>query len=291
MTAAFPTGPAPIPPPPFVIHSTTGEPGTLVFASPHSGGWLPEDMGARSDLSRMTLRSAEDVGVDQLVAGAPHIGVPLIAAVISRTYVDLNRAPDELDPGLIEGVVATTSARVVAGYGVVPRRAGDGSDLYDRRLSVDEATRRIARVHTPYHAGLAGLMQAAHERHGMALLLDWHSMPSRATRAPSGTRGGRAVDIVLGDRHGASARGGVTRRIRTLFEAEGLRVALNSPYAGGYATEAWSRPDEGFQAVQVEISRALYLDEDTLEPSADWSRFARLLDRVITALARETWSR
>jgi len=291
MTAAFPTGPAPIPPPPFVIHSTTGEPGTLVFASPHSGGWLPEDMGARSDLSRMTLRSAEDVGVDQLVAGAPHIGVPLIAAGISRTYVDLNRAPDELDPGLIEGVMATTSARVVAGYGVVPRLAGDGSDLYDRRLSVDEATRRIARVHTPYHAGLAGLMQAAHERHGMALLLDWHSMPSRATRAPSGTRGGRAVDIVLGDRHGASARGGVTRRIRTLFEAEGLRVALNSPYAGGYATEAWSRPDEGFQAVQVEISRALYLDEDTLEPSADWSRFARLLDRVITALARETWSR
>ena len=290
MTSALPTEPASTPPP-FVIHSTTGEPGPMVFASPHSGGWLPPDMGARSDLSRMTLRSAEDVGVDQLVGGAPRIGIPLIAAVISRTYLDLNRAPEELDPALIEGVTASASARVAAGYGVVPRRAGDGSDLYDRRLSADEAAGRIARVHTPYHAGLAGLMQAAHARHGMALLLDWHSMPSRATRSPSGTRGGRAVDIVLGDRHGASARGGVTRRIRTLFEAEGLRVALNSPYAGGYATEAWSRPDEGFQAVQVEISRALYLDEDTLEPSSDWSLFTRRLSRVITALARETWPR
>lgn len=290
MTAAFTTDPAPSPPP-FVIHPAVGEAGGMVFASPHSGGWLPDDMGAMADLSWMTLRSAEDVDVDRLVASAPGLGVPLIEARVSRAYVDLNRAPDELDPVLIDGVEGSLSAKVAAGYGVLPRRAGDGSPLYARRLSASEAADRIARVHTPYHAALAGLMDEARHRHGTALLLDWHSMPSRAAGGRTNGRGTRVVDIILGDRHGASARGGVTRRIRALLEGEGLRVALNTPYAGGYGTQTWGRPDEGFQAVQVEINRALYLDEATLEPSSDRDRFARLLDRVVAALARETWPR
>ncbi len=288
MTAALPTDPAETPPP-FVIHPAMGEAGAMVFASPHSGGWLPPDMGALPDLSWMTLRSAEDVAVDRLVAAGPRVGAALIAAQVSRAYVDLNRAPDELDPALIEGVAGSVSAKVAAGFGVVPRRAGDGEALYDRRLSAAEAQARIAQVHTPYHAALAGLMHAARARHGTALLLDWHSMPSRA--AGPRPKGGRGVDIVLGDRHGASARGGVTRRIRALFEGQGLRVALNMPYAGGYATQTWGRPDEGFQAVQVEINRALYLDEATLAPSSDAERFSALLERIIVALAREAWPR
>jgi hypothetical protein len=143
----------------------------------------------------------------------------------------------------------------MAGYGVIPRRAGDGELLYDRRLSAQEAQARIARVHAPYHQALADLLAETQEQHGMALLLDWHSMPSRAAGGGIGRRGGRGIDIVLGDRHGASAKGGVTRRMRALFEAEGLRVALNAPYAGGYATQTWGRPDEGVQAVQVRHAR------------------------------------
>lgn len=289
MTAAHPTDPADISPPPYVIHPAMGEAGAMVFASPHSGGWLPRDMGALPDLPWMTLRSAEDVGVDRLVAAGPRMGAPLIAAQVSRAYVDLNRAPDEFDPALIDGVAGSTSAKVAAGFGVVPRRAGDGEALYDRRLSAEEAKARITEVHAPYHQALAGLMSDAKVRHGMALLLDWHSMPSRATGPRP--KGGRGVDIVLGDRHGAAARGGVTRRIRGLFEAQGLRVVLNTPYAGGYATQTWGRPAEGFQAVQVEINRALYLDETTLTPSPDAERFGALLERVIAALAREPWPR
>lgn len=287
MTAAHPIDPAPVPPP-FVVHGASVTPGVMVFASPHSGGWVPSDMGAIPGLSWQTLRSAEDVGVDRLVGPGPALGIPLLAAQISRAYVDLNRAPDELDPLLIDDISGSMSAKVAAGYGVLPRRAGDGEALYDRRLSLEEAKGRIQSVHTPYHRALGDLLDQARERHGTAMLLDWHSMPSRAGGARPGVR---AVDIVLGDRHGAAARGGVTRRIRALFEAEGLRVALNSPYAGGYATQTWGRPDEGFQAVQVEINRALYLNEETLEPSADHGRFAALIERVIVALSREVWPR
>jgi len=275
----------------YVVVPAAGEAGPMVFASPHSGQDRPADMGEAPGLSLATLRSAEDVGVDRLIAGGPSRGAPMIAGQVSRAYVDLNRGLEELDPALIDGVVGTTpTAKVAAGFGVIPRRAGDGADLYDRRLSAEEAQGRLARVHAPYHDALGALMRTAREAHGMALLIDWHSMPSRAAMTGSG-RAHRGADIVLGDRHGSSCRGATMRRVRAMFEGQGWRVALNTPYAGGYATERWGRPEEGFQAIQVELNRALYLDEATLEPSADYDRFAAGLDRVIAAMARDTWPR
>ena len=274
----------------FVVTAATGPAGAMVFASPHSGTAWPADMGEVAGLALSTLRSAEDVGVDGLIAGGPSRGVPVIAGQVARAYVDLNRSPTELDPALVDGEVpATPTARVSAGFGVIPRRAGDGTDLYDRRLTPAEAAGRLDRVHAPYHQALGDLMQAARDRHGAALLIDWHSMPSRA--AGAGGRNRRGVDVVLGDRHGSTCRGATMRRIRALFEAQGWRVGLNTPYAGGYSTERWGRPDEGFQAVQVELNRALYLDEATLEPSEDYGRFSKALDRVVAALAAEPWPR
>lgn len=272
----------------FVVTPAEGEAGAMVFASPHSGMERPTDMGEMTGLSVETLRSAEDVGVDRLVQAGPARGAPLIAGRVSRAYCDLNRSPRELDPALVDDVAEEgVTAKVAAGFGVVPRRAGDGTPLYDRRLPLAEAMGRLDRVHAPYHRRLEGLMREARERHGVALLIDWHSMPARAT----GGRSGRGVDIVLGDRHGSSCRGVNMRRIRALFEAQGWRVGLNAPYAGGYATQTWGRPDEGFQAVQVELNRALYLDEATLQPSESYARFSRALDRVIAGLAAERWSR
>lgn len=275
---------------PFVVIPASGRAGAMVFASPHSGMERPADMGAAEGLSVATLRSAEDVGVDRLIAGGPARGVPIVAGQVSRAYVDLNRSPAELDPALMDGEIeASPTAKVAAGFGVIPRRAGDGTPLYERRLGLDEARRRLERVHGPYHQALGALMQAARDAHGVALLIDWHSMPSRA--AGGSGRNRRGVDVVLGDRHGSSCRGAVMRRVRALFEAEGWRVGLNAPYAGGYSTERWGRPDEGFQAVQVELNRALYLNEATLAPSGDYPRCVRALDRVVAALAAETWMR
>ena len=265
-------------------------PGPLVFASPHSGAIRPDDLGARPDLPEPSLRSAEDIGVDALIACGPAHGVPLILGRITRAYVDLNRDPSELDPGLIDGLAGTDalSAKTAAGFGVIPRRSGDGLDLYDRRLTMAEATARLANVHGPYHAALADLMQAARSRHGTAILIDWHSMPSRATGG--GTRSRPGLDVVLGDRHGSSCTARLTRRLRALFEGMGWRVGLNQPYAGGWSTQTWGRPADGFHAVQIELNRALYLDEDRLEPSADFDRCRRAVERVIAALAADDWT-
>lgn len=274
--------------PTFEVTPAVGRAGPLVFASPHSGAERPSDMGEAPGLSEATLRSAEDVGVDRLIASAPSRGAPVIGGRVSRAYVDLNRAPDELDPALIDDVTgAAATAKVAAGFGVIPRRAGDGAPLYARRMPLSEARARLERVHATYHDALAGLMAAARADHGQAILIDWHSMPSRAAGASG--RGRRGVDVVIGDRHGSSCLGTTTRRIRALFEAQGWRVGLNAPYAGGYSTQKWGRPGEGFQAIQIELNRALYLDEATLEPSTDHARVARALERVIERLTAEAW--
>lgn len=278
---------------PFTLTPAVGPAGPLVFASPHSGDVYPDDLGAVPGLREQSLRSAEDVMVDRLIGSGPAHGVPTIAARVSRAYLDLNRDPGELDAALIDDCEpATPTAKVSAGFGVIPRRAGDGAALYDRRLDMAEVRHRLDRVHTPYHDALADLMRAARAAHGVGILIDWHSMPSRAAggQVKSGSgRGVRGADVILGDRHGASCSSRLTRHLRASFEAAGWKVGLNQPYAGGYSTQTWGRPSDSYQAIQIELNRALYLDERTLEPSGDFARCQAVLDRVIAALATEDW--
>ena len=257
-------------------------PGRFVFASPHSGTVYPPGMGVDPALPEASLRSAEDALVDRLIAPGVDLGATVVLGRLGRAWVDLNRDPADLDPVLIEGAAdASISARTAAGYGVIPRLTGDGRPLYDRRLNLDEAKERIARTHAPYHAALAEGMRTARDRHGEAVLVDWHSMPARATQGAGGARG---PDVVLGDRHGSSCSAELTRRLRRAFEALGWRVALNQPYAGGWTTQRWGRPSEGFHAVQIELNRALYFDEAARAPGPGWSRTEKGVARVIADL-------
>lgn len=252
----------------------------LVFASPHSGDRYPDDMGAAPDLALFSLKSAEDALVGRLIAEGPRQGATLIEGRVGRAYVDLNRDPGELDPALIDGLDGPVGAKTAAGFGVVPRLAGDGTPLYARRLALAEAQGRIDTVHGPYHQALGELMEVTRATHGRAVLVDWHSMPARAVGA----------EVVLGDRYGSACSARLSRRLRELFEELGWRVAQNHPYAGGWSTQRWGRPDEGYEAIQIELSRRLYLDEATLKPAANYVTTQKALSRVIATLCAEIWS-
>ena len=257
-------------------------PGRFVFASPHSGTVYPPEMGRDPSLSEASLRSAEDALVDRLIVPAADRGAMVVLGRLGRAWVDLNRDPADLDPRLIDGAPdGAVSARTAAGFGVIPRLTGDGQALYDRRLSLVEAQARLAGTHEPYHAALAEGMKAARARHGEAVLVDWHSMPARATEGVGGARG---PDVVLGNRHGSSCGAELTRRLRRAFEALGWRVALNQPYAGGWTTQRWGQPSEGFHASQIELNRALYFDETARVPGPGWSRTGKGVARVIADL-------
>ncbi|MBC7506363.1 MAG: N-formylglutamate amidohydrolase, partial [Sandarakinorhabdus sp.] len=202
----------------------------LVIASPHSGREYPPAFLAASRLPLVQLRRAEDGLVDQLLAGIDC--APVLCARFARTFLDLNRAADELDPTMFDGPVALpvrTTNRVTAGLGVVPRLAAHGQDIYTRRLDPADAARRITALHTPWHNRLATLLDRARPRHGHAILIDCHSMPT-----PTGLR---PPQIVLGDRHGTSAAPALMRLIEQHFGSFGWRTARNTPYAGGHTTE------------------------------------------------------
>lgn len=248
----------------------------LIFASPHSGNFYPADMDCAAD--RATVRSVEDAAMDQLIASGPDHGATLLIARYGRAYVDLNRAETDLDPALIGDCPSLEpSPKTLAGYGVLHRLAGDRQPLYQRRLTLAEANRRLDRVYRPYHDALAGLMTQAKDQYGQALLIDWHSMPQRAT-------GANGPDIILGDRHGTSCDVFWTRTLRALCEAQGWRVGLNRPYAGGYATQKWGHPEEGLHALQIEVNRRLYWDEINHQPAIGWKRCHSALKRVIAEL-------
>jgi N-formylglutamate amidohydrolase len=265
----------------------------LVFASPHSGRLYPKDMMAASALDAASIRRSEDALVDGLIDSATSYGASVIAAAYARAYIDVNREPYELDASMFEDELPDfargRSARVAAGLGSIARIVAEGQEIYARKLTFAEAAQRIEAVHRPYHAALGGLLSEAKAKFGLALLVDWHSMPQAAARtlAQSGDFAGLGTcDLVLGDRFGAACAPRITALVEAEFEAMGYRVARNAPYAGGYTTEFYGRPQAGVHALQVEINRCLYLDEATLEPHEGYARLQKDLERVFAALAR-----
>jgi N-formylglutamate amidohydrolase len=264
----------------------------FVFASPHSGRLYPPDMMAASALDAAAIRRSEDAFVDALAGAGPRFGAPLLIARYARAYVDVNREAYELDQAMFEDELPAfargRSARVAAGLGSIARVVGDGQEIYRRKLTFEEARRRIETVHRPYHAALAALLEEAKAVHGFAILVDWHSMPSAA--AASGARGRRGCDFVLGDRFGSACAPAVATAVERELEAMDYAVARNAPYAGGHTTEFYGRPAEGVHALQIEINRALYLNERTLKRHGGFDRLGRDIDRLVQTLIAGDWS-
>jgi len=255
-----------------------------VFSSPHSGRAYPEALTRRSRLDLLGLRASEDALVDELFASVPAFGAPLLTATMPRAWLDLNRAPNELDPSLIEGVARQgINQRVAAGLGVVPRVVSEGSEIYSGKLSLAEAEERIRTVHAPYHRTLEALLGRARRRFGTGLLFDCHSMPTEALRAVPRVRG-RFPEIVLGDRFGASADRAILAQTQEAFTRAGFIVARNAPFAGGYITQRYGRPQRGLHAVQIEIDRGLYLDQRRIEPLESFGEIVARLREVIAVL-------
>jgi N-formylglutamate amidohydrolase len=265
---------------PFVLIEPLRRIAPLIFASPHSGRRYPADLLANTRIGLLSLRRSEDAYVDELFAGAAAHGACVLSATVARAYVDLNRDPAELDPEMFEQRpphAMAGSARVQAGLGAIPRISGDGQVIYRQKLTVAEADRRMAAIHAPYHAMLSDLIVETKTLFGCAVLIDCHSMPSSA-------RGAHAPDIVLGDRFGASCHPSVTALAEATLRRLGYRVARNAPFAGGHTTQTYGRPSLRAHALQIEINRALYLDERTLERTNGFTRVRADMSRLAEAL-------
>jgi N-formylglutamate deformylase len=257
----------------------------VVFASPHSGRDYPWSFLRKTILDEHLIRTSEDAFVDQLFDCAPQFGASFLKAGAPRAYVDLNRNADELDPALIEGVRrGGQNPRIASGLGVIPRVVAGGRSIYRGKIRYDEAQRRIVQYWHPYHEMLQKLLDSARQRHGQAVLIDCHSMPHEAMDGVVKT-GMRRPDVVLGDRFGTSATGEVVDRLEAAFVAAGFVVTRNAPFAGAYITQAYGRPSKGQHAVQVEIDRSTYMNEQLIRPNGNFEATQAALRAVIKEAA------
>lgn len=261
--------------------------GSVIVASPHSGRHYPWSFIRRTVLDERAIRSSEDAFVDMLVAEAPALGAPLLAAEYPRAFVDLNRSNDELDPAVIEGVRrSAVNPRISSGLGVIPRVVAGGRVIYRGKLSRAEAEERIEKVWHPYHSCLEGLVRESLEECGESVLLDFHSMPHEALDAMSRGPGQARPDVVLGDRFGASAAVAFVDRLEAGFSAAGLVVSRNSPFAGAYIAQNYGRPSRGRHAVQIEIDRSLYMNEQLIRPNGNFQSVKKLVTGVLRQMIR-----
>jgi N-formylglutamate deformylase len=271
--------------PPFEIFEPETVRAPILFNSPHSGSIYPPGFLTTSRLEVDILRRSEDGFVDELIAGVVGRGYPLMRAHFPRCFVDVNREPYELDPRMFDGRLPsfanTRSMRVAGGLGTVARVVGDAQEIYDRRLPVDEALRRIESLYKPYHRALRRLFGKLQRDFGAAILVDCHSMPSTA-----GSKDDRArPQFVIGDRYGTSCVALLSETVEEALRGCGYTVSRNKPYAGGFITEHYGNPTAGLHTIQLEMNRALYMDEKRHERTAGFARLAVDLETLADRLA------
>ena len=253
----------------------------LVFDSPHSGTTYPEDFQFCCPFD--VLRTAEDTYVDELYDAAPALGATLIGAFFPRSYLDPNRAVDDLDSALIDGAwpsALVPSHKTRSGLGLVRRVARTGIPIYDRKLGVDEILARLKRCHTPYHRVLDEACRRAHRKFGAVWHVNCHSMPSQR----SGKKGGHCADFVLGDRDGTTCAPDFTGFVAQVLRERGYTVRINEVYKGVEIVKRQGQPAMHRHSLQVEVDRALYMDQKTLEKSPGFDRLQSDITELIEAI-------
>lgn len=257
-----------------VRNDPTGTRLPVVFDSPHSGREYPEDF--QFVCSLLALRRAEDAFVEELYAAGPEFGATLLHALFPRSYIDVNRAIDDIDPEVVENWTgrARPTERSAAGYGLIRRLCRLDEPLYDGRLSASIVMDRINRYYHPYHFQLARVIDELWTRFGSVWHVDVHSMPSR----------GRVADFVIGDLDGTTADRAFVDLVAAHLGGLGYRVAINDPFKGVELIRRYSDPSRGRHSIQLEINRALFMDEDTLEKRSSFDSVRRDVTSLIRAI-------
>lgn len=263
-----------------LIHPKSS-PSPVLVEVPHSGLQVPPEIESEIDATPSAMLRDSDIYVDQLYGRAPEHGATLLVSRLSRYVVDLNRGPDDVDSA---AVPRHPNGRHIPARGVVWRARTDGTPLLRAPLSIEQFTRRLALFYEPYHRTLREVAAQICEQHGQVVILAAHSMPSAGRRLLGGEEVRRA-DVVPGTRGRSTADGRIIDLIDSHFRDAGLTVKHDDPYRGGWTTSNYGAPRRGQHAVQIELNRALYVDEQTSEiKKKEFAQLQTLLDQLIRKL-------
>lgn len=256
----------------------------ILYSLPHSGRDYPDDFNSCQPLE--ILRKAEDAFVDVLLESAPANGVTVLKALFPRAYLDVNRSLDDLDPLLMPPDASIKPGpKSQMGIGLVRRVVTPEYPIYDRILTLGEIKHRIETYYTPYHAALSGTLKDLQSRHNKVLFIDWHSMKSVGNAATPDGEGARRADFVISDLNGASCDAAIVEAVKRVLEKRGFQVSINHPYSGGATLQRYSAPEDGIHGLQIEINRALYLNEDHVTLKEGVDELSAILSSLVPVLA------
>lgn len=271
----------------FSAHFRDSPTSPVLIAVPHAGRDYPPGADRLLRLSHEQLIRLEDRHADLLAGQAGGRGHDLIVAHTARAWIDLNRAPDDVDASMIAGgwprARRIPSAKTRGGLGLIPRRIAEGGELWKGPLDPQDVAQRIETIHSPWHQAIARRLALLKKRFGVAILLDLHSMPTLGANR----QGDPPPHIVIGTLHHASCDLAFADAVASEAALAGLRVAHNRPYAGGYTLERHGQPVSGTHAIQLEIDRALYLTRDARDPGPGLATMQAWVARVADTLAEE----
>ncbi len=248
----------------------------VVFDSPHSGTHYPDDFRYGCALDR--LKTIEDAYVDELFEQAPDYQAIFIKALFPRSYIDVNRARNDIDeqllndpwPNALYGSI-DPSPRSDGGIGLIPRLIRPGTPIYDRKLSANEVMNRIKNYYDPYHDTLCTTLDQAYYNYGHVYHINCHSMPSNSAyqKRPTSLHK-RPCDIVLGDKDGQTCERDFIYALRDFWKNLGYHTTINDPFKGVELISAYAQPTRGRSSLQLEINRSLYMDENTGDKNKDF---------------------
>lgn len=263
------------------------KPSPLILSVPHAGRLYGLEPAQTPNGGRAALEVGEDRFVDLLALAAVREGASLIAQRIPRGIVDLNRAPDEMQPDFVKGGYWQPTYKAKAGLGVVPTCLRQGEPLYDHPLTAQEVQRRIDAYYHPYHETLEQLIHEARIHFPQVLVVDLHSMPPLQPKSWLQP----APRIVIGDKFGTSAEPKFSEHVLRFMRGKGLRSSMNYPFSGGHLTQRHSNPVKGVSVLQIELCRSLYLQSpDYRRKSARFVEVRRLISQLSRQLLDELLS-
>ncbi len=279
---------------PFSVYSPAKVDLPVVIAVPHAGRDYTAEMHGRLRQPEFVKKRLEDRYVDAVALEVlQSLGVVLFIAHAPRAILDLNRSPEDIDWTMIsekrgaapQNSIANRRAR--NGLGLIPRRLAGLGEIWRGPLTQDELTARIDTIHRPYHQALSQQLAQIRDEWGSALLIDLHSMPPLPVK-PGESRG---AEFVIGDRFGASCDPGLVSKGQRFLESKGRIVTYNRPYSGGYVLDAHGLPRHGIHALQLELCRSIYLDDDLDKPNDSLQEVAGLVAEFARLLGSYTAER
>ena len=269
----------------FSVHKPAGQALPLLLDSPHSGNDWPADWHPAAP--REALETSWDAYVAELFGGGPGFGATLMEAHFPRSFIDLNRGRLDIDPDMLDGpwpVPLVPTSKSARGFGLLRRLALPDIPVYAEKLPVAQVERWVEEYYDPYHRALADALEAMQAEFGQAWHIDCHSMKSRGN-AMNDDFGRPRPDFVVSDLDGATSDPEFTRFAADALGGMGFKVTINTPYKGAELILRHGDPAGGRHSIQVEINRALYMDEATKTRSAGFPAIQEALDKFVGQVA------